>query len=103
MDLATAEAIAHAGPWGQNFPEPLFYGEFLLVQQRIVGEKHLKMVVTPSEYSGLAIDAIAFNVDVASWPNNSVERVRLAYVLDVNEFRGNKSLQLRVAHLEALI
>ena len=103
MDLATAEAIAHAGPWGQNFPEPLFDGEFLLVQQRIVGEKHLKMVVTPSEYSGLAIDAIAFNVDVASWPNNSVERVRLAYVLDVNEFRGNKSLQLRVAHLEALI
>lgn len=99
MDITTAEAISQAGPWGQNFPEPLFDGEFILVQQRIVGEKHLKMVVTPSEYSGLAIDAIAFNVDVKAWPNNSAEKVRLAYVLDVNEFRGVRSLQLRVVHM----
>lgn len=103
MSIETAEALQKAGPWGQHFPEPLFDGEFLLVQQRIVGEKHLKMVVTPSEYSGMAIDAIAFNVDVAQWPNPSVERIRLAYVLDVNEFRGVRSLQLRVSYLEAIV
>lgn len=102
LDMTTAEAIQAAGPWGQHFPEPLFDGEFLLIQQKIVGAKHLKMVVSPSEYSGLAIDAIAFNVDVTQWPNNGVQKVKLAYVLDVNEFRGVRSLQLRVTYIEAV-
>ena len=45
MTLNVAQLLRDAGPWGQNFPEPLFDDVFTLVQQRIVGEKHLKLVV----------------------------------------------------------
>lgn len=47
------------------------------------------------------IDGIAFNVDLRRWPDASVKTVRLAYKLDVNEFRGNQSLQLMIDHIEA--
>ncbi len=96
MTLAFAEQLRNAGPWGQNFPEPLFDDEFTLVQQRIVGEKHLKLVV---QKAGQIFDAIAFNVDVKAWPNLNAEKVQLAYHLDINEFRGKRSVQLMVKHI----
>ncbi|MDO2949102.1 single-stranded-DNA-specific exonuclease RecJ [Aeromonas simiae] len=100
LSLEMAELIRAAGPWGQAFPEPLFDGEFALVQQRLVGEKHLKLMLTTE--AGLALDAIAFGVDLRRWPDASVKRVRLVYRLDINEWRGSRNLQLLVEHLEAL-
>ncbi|BBL99996.1 single-stranded-DNA-specific exonuclease RecJ [Microbulbifer sp. GL-2] len=97
--LQTAALLRACAPWGQGFPEPVFDGEFLLLQQRIVGERHLKMVVAPPQAPQLALDAIAFNVDTDQWPQ-ATQRVRLAYKLDVNEFRGRESLQLMVSLLE---
>lgn len=102
LSLTTAEVLRDAGPWGQHFPEPLFDGEFWLQQQRIVGEKHLKMVVSVDRKGQHISDAIAFNIDIAQWPNNAVKKVRLVYKLDVNEFRGQRSLQLLVDYIEAL-
>ncbi|WP_444889750.1 single-stranded-DNA-specific exonuclease RecJ [Microbulbifer sp. DLAB2-AA] len=99
--LQTAALLRACAPWGQAFPEPVFDGEFLLLQQRIVGERHLKMVVAPLQAPQLALDAIAFNIDTDQWPQPT-ERVRLAYKLDVNEFRGRESLQLMVSLLEAI-
>ena len=100
--LPLAHELREAGPWGQMFPEPLFDGEFYLIQQRIVGEKHLKLTLALDPARQQLIDAIAFNVDVAIWPNHGCEKVRLAYKLDVNEFRGRQSLQLMVDYIEAL-
>lgn len=100
--LPLAHTLREAGPWGQHFPEPIFDGEFYLVQQRIVGEKHLKLVLAPDAARQQLVDAIAFNVDVSLWPNQSVEKVKLAYRLDVNEFRGRESVQLMVVHVEAV-
>ncbi len=96
--LDVAELLRQGGPWGQGFPEPVFEGEFKVIQQRIVGERHLKMVVQPSQ-SSKTIDAIAFNAVDDDCP---VERqsVRMAYRLDVNEFRGQRSLQLMVEYME---
>lgn len=102
MSLTLAQALRDAGPWGQHFPEPLFDGEFYLQQQRLVGEKHLKIVVSTKEKSQIIFDAIAFNVDLAQWPNNDAKKIRLVYRLDINEYRGRTSLQLMVEHLEAL-
>ncbi len=99
--LEVASELRYAGPWGQHFPEPLFDGEFAVVSQRIVGEKHLKLVLSLPGDSQI-LDAIAFNVDVGLWPSEEVNRVRLAYRLDVNEFRGRQSVQLLVEELEAL-
>ncbi|MFV8781808.1 single-stranded-DNA-specific exonuclease RecJ [Microbulbifer sp. SA54] len=101
FSMETAALLRDCAPWGQAFPEPQFDGEFLLLQQRIVGEKHLKMVVAPAAEPQRALDAIAFNIDTDFWPAQ-VDRVRLAFKLDINEFRGRQSLQLMVSHLEAL-
>ena len=66
-----------------------------------IGQKHLKLVLSPQD-SDTVVDAIAFNVDLEHWPNESVETIHIAYRLDVNEFRGNRSLQLMVEHLTPL-
>jgi single-stranded-DNA-specific exonuclease len=100
MTLELAQALRDGGPWGQHFPEPLFDGEFLLLQQRLVGERHLKMVVADPAAPQRAIDAIAFQVDTQRWPDPKVGRVRLAYRLDINEWRGQQRVQLLVEYLE---
>lgn len=98
MTLEMAQMLREAGPWGQMFPEPLFDGRFRLLQQRLVGERHLKVMVEPVG-GGPLLDGIAFNVDTAIWPDNGVREVTLAYRLDINEYRGNRTLQLIIDHL----
>ena len=101
LSMHTAEMLRDAGPWGQLFPEPCFQGDFRIVQQRIVGERHLKLVLAPHNQPEIAIDAIWFNIDTARWPNPEAETVHCVYRLDINEFRGLESLQLMVQHLQA--
>ncbi len=101
FSLMMAEQLRQAGPWGQAFPEPGFDGRFRLLSQRLVGGKHLKMQVRP-EAGGPELDAIAFNVDLDLWPNASIQWVELAYRLDINEWRGNRCVQLLVSLLRPL-
>jgi single-stranded-DNA-specific exonuclease len=103
FNLAIAQQLRDAGPWGQHFPEPMFDGEFYIVQQKLLGEKHLKMTLTTEAQGQLLIDAIAFNVDPKLWPNHNAKKIKLAYKLDVNEYRGNKTLQLMVDYIEAVV
>ncbi len=104
FSMHVAEQLRSGGPFGQAFPEPIFDGEFKVLHQKLVGEKHLKLMLEPL-YKGhptnVMIDGIAFNVDLRRWPDASVKTVHLAYKLDVNEFRGNQSLQLMIDHIEA--
>lgn len=94
--LELAEMLRFLAPWGQGFPEPVFDGEFERVSQRVVGEKHLKLVLRwPS--SKVQVDAIAFHADLDDW-QQAGSMVRLAYRLDVNEFREQKNVQLIVLH-----
>ncbi|MCB5162672.1 single-stranded-DNA-specific exonuclease RecJ [Marinomonas algarum] len=101
FSLSFAEQVRLSGPWGQLFPEPCFDGVFDILQQRIVGEKHLKLLVREPN-SGLLLDAISFFVDLDKWPNHTAEQARLVYKLDINEFRGQRNLQLMVDYLEAV-
>ena len=94
-----AELIRDGGPWGQHFDEPLFDGRFRLVQQRIVGGKHLKCTLG-TETSPQMLDAIAFNVDIDRWPNHRCQFVTSAYRLSINEFNGVKNVQLILETLE---
>jgi single-stranded-DNA-specific exonuclease len=64
----------------------------------VVGRNHLKMVLEPSG-GGRQIEAIQFNVEPDQIPDQG-ETVRVAYRLDVNEFRGLRSPQLTVEYLE---
>jgi single-stranded-DNA-specific exonuclease len=100
LTMHTAELLRDNGPWGQLFPEPCFEGDFVVVQQRIVGEKHLKLMLASHDQPQLVIDAIWFNIDTSIWPNHETELVRCVYRLDINEFRGQENLQLLVQHIE---
>lgn len=68
------------------------------MQQRLVGERHLKLQLK-TECGSQALDGIAFNIDREQWPNANVRWVELAYKLDLNEYRGNESVQLLVNYL----
>ena len=87
--------LRQASPWGQGFEEPVFYGDFELVEQKIVGEKHLKcnlkLVGTNSVLEGIAF----FQEKLKS------KKARVAYKLNVNSFRGNESLQLMIESIES--
>ncbi|CNC60528.1 ssDNA exonuclease RecJ [Yersinia frederiksenii] len=98
LSLETAELLRDGGPWGQSFPEPTFDGKFRILQQRLVGERHLKLMIEPMN-GGPLLDGIAFNIDTTLWPDSSVREVKLAYKLDINEYRGNRSVQLLIQHL----
>ena len=98
MNLELAQQLRTAAPWGQGFPEPCFDGYFEIVQQRIVGERHLKMVLSPSG-SGRQIDAIAFNQTAGETCPG--DEIHAAYRLDVNEFRGSVSPQLIVEYFSS--
>lgn len=95
--LENAEILRNSGPWGQNFPEPCFEGHFKIIQQKLLAGRHLKLMLE-SENREL-FDAIWFNIDVREFPDLSAKNVKLVYKLDINEFRGNKHLQLKVEYL----
>jgi len=97
LNLGFARSLRNAGPWGSAFPEPMWSGDFSVVEQRTVGENHLKLRVRPAD-GGSVIDAIAFN------QAGPVYRgvVKMAYKLDVNEFRGVENPQLVVEQIAPL-
>ena len=102
FSMEIAEQLEQAGPWGQEFPEPLFDGKFEIVQFRVVGEKHLKMSLNPIGSPVCTVDAIAFNVETEFWPTDDTREIEIFYRMEVNEFRGNRSLQLVVERILSL-
>lgn len=96
--LDTAEALREGGPWGQAFPEPCFDGVFTVRAARVVGERHLKMWVEPAG-SAYRFDAIAFNYLESHGAPPAAARVHLVYRLGVNDYQGERRLQLLVDHV----
>ena len=99
ISMHTADLLRESGPWGQQFPEPCFEGVFTIKQQRIVGEKHLKLALNHGSAPHINLDAIYFNMDTQQWPNSLVTQANCVYRLDINEFRGQQKLQLLVQHM----
>lgn len=95
MTLELAQALRAGGPWGQGFPEPVFDGRFQVLERRVVGEKHLKLLLRPVE-GGKPVEAIAFNRSLS----DPCREVHAAYRLDVNDYQGYRSVQLVVEYLE---
>ena len=93
INLPFAELLRDLGPWGQNFPEPLFEGRFVVEDNRVVGNVHLKMQLRPVGGQG-SIDAIAFRCLPEDLPDTGA--VGFVYKLDINHFRGRKTCQLMV-------
>ena len=120
INLDTAQAIANGGPWGNGFPEPLFYGEFDIVNQRVVGEQHLKLLLrsgvqnpssgdehqpagmTKSSTRPTVVDAIAFRQPPIEMGTSTTGKVRVVYKLSVNDWGDRNTVQLMVEYLEPL-
>lgn len=97
FDRFHAEALRDGGPWGQGFPEPLFDGEFEVLDWRVVGERHLKLRLRGPDREPLG--AIQFGgVDAAG--GEPPQRLRLAYRLATDDYRGGQAIQLIVEHRE---
>jgi single-stranded-DNA-specific exonuclease len=108
LSVDTARTLRGGGPWGQGFPEPVFDGEFVIIDARIVGSKHLKLQLEPISGSppgvdSRGIDAIAFGYIGGPTTDASVRpgrQLRIAYRLEVNDYRGVESVQLNCQHLK---
>jgi single-stranded-DNA-specific exonuclease len=101
--VETAQALRGAGPWGQGFPEPVFDGQFRVVDARIVGGKHMKLRLDFASRGREPIDAIAFGYVGGSSEDarlGSGSTIQLAYRLEINEFRGAERVQLNCQHLK---
>jgi single-stranded-DNA-specific exonuclease len=99
FSIEVAAMLRDAGPWGQAFPEPLFDGQFRIVEQRLVGDKHLKLRL---DSGGCLLDAIAFFVDTKEWPNHRCQQIKAAYRLDINEYKERVNVQLIIEYMEAV-
>jgi len=109
MCIATARILKQAGPWGQGFPEPVFDGGFIVADARVVGGRHLKLLLREAPGAGVdagarCVDAIAFGyADAAASPAVQIRpgaAVELAYRLEINEYNGAESVQLNCQHLD---
>ncbi|TEU26842.1 single-stranded-DNA-specific exonuclease RecJ [Alkanindiges illinoisensis] len=98
FSLDTARDLAHAGPWGQGFPAPLFEGLFKVLEYRWLQDKHLKLLLQHPDHKQ-RIDAIYFNAKRQHWPD-TMPKLRLVYQLDINEYQGRQRLQLLIQHAE---
>lgn len=95
LTLETAELLATAVPWGQAFPAPLFDDRVDVIEQRVVGNRHLRLRVRTAD--GLLADAIAFGLaDQGPLP----ARAHIAYELGIDEWRGERRIQLMVRHAQ---
>lgn len=101
LTLETARVLREAGPWGSHFPEPQFVGDFVLVDQRLVGEKHLKVVLKNAKHE-YSYDGIWFNIDLEKWPNHRANHVRIIYRLDINYYRGCQRMQFVIETMQAI-
>jgi single-stranded-DNA-specific exonuclease len=115
LSIDTARVLRGAGPWGQGFPEPVFDGEFCILDARIVGGKHLKLQLRAADVQnadtgaagrvgpvGDSIEAIAFGYIGGAAHEADVRsgaQIRLAYRLEINEYRGSERVQLNCQHL----
>ena len=97
LTLGLAEILAAAGPWGQGFPEPLFDNPFVMLEQRVIGERHLKLRVRHPDGGG-TLDAVAFGQPPLAQAAGSL--TRFIYRLDVNTYRDSRTAQLVVEHVD---
>lgn len=96
LSVSLAQSIGLSGPWGQGFPEPLFDGQFMVIERRIVGAEHLKLQLQPVG-GGPVVDAIAFRA-ARLFRETLPQPWHVTYRLEVNRWRGEVRLQLNLQH-----
>lgn len=98
LSVENAEFIKTLEPWGQSIPEPLFENTFYIDQMREVGNNHAQLLMIEAT-SGRMFKGIAFD-KYSDYDGFLKQQCRVAYQLNVNEWRGQRSLSLIVSHIE---
>ena len=96
--IDTARMLRDASPWGQGFPEPLFDGEFQVLEQRVMGAKHLRFRLQAEH--GPELEAVWFNPETSAWAEREPGRLRAAYSLDASSWRGRERFRLQLRHAQ---
>lgn len=97
FSLSFADFINNANIWGHGFAKPVFDGVFEVLNFNVLKDKHLKLNLRHPDVQ-YPIEAIYFNYDPSVWDYRA-KHVHLLFELDINEWRGNQSLQLMVQDL----
>lgn len=97
LNIDLARAIRESGPWGQKFPLPSFWGEFKVINQKVLADRHLKFSVTPLD-KNQPVDAILFSASDEQLKTN-YQSLNIHYELNINEFRNAENLQLLIRHI----
>ena len=101
-DLEFIQELKSVVPWGQGLAEPLFDNEFQVIDQRLVGQIHLKLVLR-AEQSNIDIDAIKFRyLESPGAPCKELSRIHAVYRVDVNEYSGRIDPQLIIEYFNIL-
>jgi len=100
ISLETARAIEAGGPWGQAFPEPVFDGEFEVVDARTVGDRHLRLWLRAA-MATQPIEAIAFGYfdEPEARRPGAGSRLTVAYRLQSSSFGGTPHAELLIEHV----
>lgn len=98
IQLSTVDQIEQLGPWGHQFPAPVFHGQFYIDEYRWLKDVHLKLWLRLN--NGERIEAIAFSAKDKFDFDLTQSQVNLVYRLDRNVFNGRASVQLHVLHLQ---
>jgi single-stranded-DNA-specific exonuclease len=101
LNISTAEFLLRSNPWGLHFKEPIFEGSFNVVSQKIVGQAHMKLILSVIN-EPILLDAMCFFVDLDLWPDFQAKQVKLYYRLVINEYRNMRKCQLLVQHIEPI-
>lgn len=96
INLKNAKILQSAQPWGNGFEEPIFYGDFNIIEQKVLAKKHLKLTLQAIT-SNKIFEAIAFFQDKFKG-----KKATIIYRLNINNFRGLESLQLMVASINKI-
>ncbi|NYT52114.1 MAG: single-stranded-DNA-specific exonuclease RecJ [Candidatus Vesicomyosocius endoextente] len=96
LSLNNAQLLVDVGPWGQGFDEPIFYGEFEIIEQKVVGKKHIKCRLK-LKGSTQVFDGIVFFQSLLEFV-----QVSAVYKLSINSWRGSTLLQLIIVEIKAL-
>ncbi len=90
ITFASAQTLENQ-VWGQGFAPPLFYDKFEVINQRVLGEKHLKLSL---KKDSMVLDAIYFNhSDLLASP------IQAAYQLQTNSYNGTQKVQLNLRYV----
>lgn len=94
--IGFAKSLLKSGPWGMGFEKPMFYDEFDIIEQYVVGKNHLKVVLSDGNatYQG-----IWFNIEEGVWPNHRCEKADVVYQLQINEFNQKRQLQFLISNI----